>query len=187
MSFQHRQRVTPIAKHVPAFTTPAPPSETGAREAVPVRSEVRLRVKSNTATRGDVDGAWWPRSRDPVAEFPGLVLATSSWIGPVRRVDYHVDDWNTTSQELTVEGWRVSLVGSSTLQANTVVVAGPGQRRMILLVVPSSTPGGIARAVLRSMAAPGPSGGVEEILANNGIDTTRSVSSSTLAAPQGQG
>lgn len=171
MSFPHIQRVTPIAKHLPGFTTDAPPSETG---AAPVRSEVRLRVKPNTAARGHVDGAWWPRSHDPAAEFPGLILAMSSWVGPIRQVVYRLDDWHPTTPEMTVENWLVSLAGSSTLQANTVVVAGTDQRRMDLLVIPPHTPGDIARAVLRSTARPDAVGSVEDILASHGIDTTRS-------------
>lgn len=165
MSFPHRQRVTPIAKHLPGFTTDAPPSETGAAS---VRSEVRLRVKPNTAARGYVDGAWWARSHDPAAEFPGLVLAMSSWVGPVRRVVYRLDDWHPTTPELTVEGWLVSLSGSSTLQAN-----GRGGRHRTapdgLLVIPPHTPGDIARAVLRSTARPDAVGSVEDILASHGI------------------
>jgi Family of unknown function (DUF5994) len=120
--------------------------------AAPVRSEIRLRVKSNKAVRDQVDGAWWPRSRDPAAEFPGLVLVMSSWVGPVRRVAYHLDDWDVATRELRVEGWLVSLVGSSTVPVNTVVVDGPDQRRMSLLVVPPDTPGDTARAVLWATA-----------------------------------
>lgn len=140
--------------------------------AAPVRSEVRLRVKQNTSARGYVDGAWWPRSHQPAVEFPGLILAMSSWVGPVRRVAYHLDDWNPASRELTVEGWLVSLAGLSTLQGNTVVVAGTDQRRMSLLVVPPGTPGDIARTVLRSTAGPDAVGTVEEIFAHHGVDPT---------------
>lgn len=155
----------------------------GAGGTVPMRSEVRLRVKPSAAARGRVDGAWWPRSHDPVAEFPGLVLATSSWVGPVRQVIYHLDDWNTTRQELTVEGWRVCLVGSLAFAANTVVVTGSNQDRMTLLVVPPGTPGGVARAVLRSAARPDTVAGAEEILASNGIRLVRRITASTLPRP----
>jgi hypothetical protein len=128
-------------------------SELSAEAAVP-RREVRLRMRANTASRGHVDGAWWPRSTDPAAEFPGLVLAMSSWVGPVNRVAYHLDDWTGTERELTVEGWSVALVGDHALEAHTVVVTGPDQRQMSLLVVPPETPGSVARAVLRSAANP---------------------------------
>src|SRR6266498_1649310 len=181
MSFPHHQRVTPVAKHISELTTPTPgvrtatlpaPDDVPDSGAAPVRIEVRLRVKPNTASRGHVDGAWWPRSRRPAAEFPGLILAMSSWVGPVRRVAYRLDDWNPTASELTVEGWPVTLAGLSTLQENTVVVAGTDQRRMALLVVPPHTPGDIARAVLRSMTGPDATGTVEEILARHGVAPT---------------
>lgn len=149
-----------------------------------MRGEVRLQMRPHTATRGYVDGAWWPRSHDPAREFPGLVLAMSSWVGPVRRVAYHVNDWDRTGRELTVEGWSVTVVGFPTLDANTVVVTGPNQRRMMLLVVPPDTPGGLARAVLRSAADPDTVASVEEILASNGIRLDRRTASGTPAGPE---
>ena len=144
-----------------------------ATSAEPVRAEVRLRMKPNSVARGHVDGAWWPRSHDPASEFPGLVLVMSSWIGPIRRITYHLHDWDKTGRELIVEGWTVTLVGLPALDANTVVVTGSNQRRMMLLVVPPETPGGAARAVLRSAAGPDTVASVEEILASNGVRATR--------------
>lgn len=166
MSFPHHQRVAPVAKHVPGFTTSPPQAEAG---AAIVRAQVRLRVRPNTAARGHVDGAWWPRSHEPVTEFPGLVLAMSSWVGPVRRVAYHLDDWAEAEHELMVEDWPVSMAGLTTLQANSVVVTGSGQRRMSLLVVPPDTPGDTARALLMSMARLDATGSVEEILMSHGV------------------
>ena len=130
-------------------------------------------MKPNMAARGYVDGAWWPRSHDPAVEFPGLVLAMSPWVGPVVRVSYHLDDWDKTRRELSVEGWSVTLVGLPTLEAHTIVVTGPNQRRMMLLVVPPGTPGGAARAVLRSAAGSDSVASVAEILASNGVQLDR--------------
>jgi hypothetical protein len=156
----------------------------GAGVTVRRRSEVRLRVKPQAAVRGYVDGAWWPRSHDPVAEFPGLVLATSSWVGPVRRVTCHPDDWDTHERELTMEGWSVSLAGSLTLEANTVVVTGANQKRMSLLVVPPGTPDGVARAVLRSAARPDTVAGAEEILASHGIRLGPRITAGAVPRPR---
>lgn len=102
-------------------------------------------------------------------EFPGLVLVMSSWVGPVGQVAYRAGDWDATTGGLIVEGWPVSLVAVATLGANTVVVTGPNQRRMSLFVVPPATPGGLARAVLRSAAAGYTVAGIEETLTSNGI------------------
>jgi hypothetical protein len=146
-----------------------PISDPGAGSTGPARAEVRLRLKPHTAARGQVDGAWWPRSHVPAAEFPGLVLAMSSSVGPVRQVAYHLDDWDSTTHQLIVEGWSVELADAPTLEANTVVVTGSDERRMILLVVPPGTPGGVARAVLRSTATAGTVASAEDILASNGV------------------
>ena len=43
-------------------STPTAGPDREAHNALPVRSEVRLRMKSRPAARG-LDGAWWPRSR----------------------------------------------------------------------------------------------------------------------------
>jgi hypothetical protein len=143
--------------------------DSAAATAVSLRQEIRLRMKPFTAARGHVDGAWWPRSHDPAAEFPGLVLAVSSWVGPARRVTYHVDEWDLTTPELMVEGWLVTLVDSATLEPNTVVVTGTDQDRKRLLVVPPATPDGVAQLVLRSAAGRDTVAGAEEILTSNGV------------------
>jgi hypothetical protein len=143
--------------------------DTTAGKAEPARSEVRLRMKPNTAATGYVDGAWWPRSSYPPAEFPGLILAMSSWVGPVIRVAFHVDDWERAGRELIVEGWTVTLAGFGTLEANTVIVTGSNRRRMSLLVVPPGTPGDVARAVLRTTAGSDTVSSVAEILSSNGV------------------
>ena len=144
-----------------------PTAEPGPR-ALPTRSEVRLRMKTHPATQG-LDGAWWPRSRDPETEFPELVLAMSSWVGPVSRVTYHVDGWDGPARAVTIDGWPVVLVRSTALQPNTLVVTGTHQRERALLVVPPGVPGGVARAVLRATAGPDDVLSAEEMLAGNGV------------------
>jgi hypothetical protein len=140
-----------------------------AGKATPARGEVRLRMKPDTAVTGYIDGAWWPRSSYPPAEFPGLILAMSSWVGPIIRVAYHVDDWERTGRELMVEGWTVKLAAFGTLEANTVIVTGSNRRRTSLLVVPPDTPGDVARAVLRTTAGSDAVRSVAEILSSNGV------------------
>lgn len=65
------------------------------------------------------------------------------------------------------------MVGSATLEANTVVVTGTDQNRMSLLVVPPGTPGGVTRAVLRLAAGPDTVATAEEILTSNGVQLDR--------------
>ena len=135
----------------------------------PTKHELRLKVKPSTAGCGNVDGAWWPRSIDPAAEFPALVMASSSWVGPARHMAYHPDDWDPAASTLIVENWAVHLESTQNIQANTVVVTGSNLKQIRLLVVPPATPGGVARAVLRSASRSDTGTTVEEILASNGV------------------
>jgi hypothetical protein len=138
----------------------------------PAHRVLRLMMKSSTAAQGQVDGAWWPRSASPAMEFPDLVMALSSWVGPISRVAYRLDAWNATAPNLTVDGWAVRLTGVHTIPANTVLVSGTKMRELRLLVVPPATPGGVARAVLRSAAGQRTVASAEEILTSNGVQTT---------------
>ncbi len=133
--------------------------------------ELRLKVKPSTAARGSVDGGWWPWSTDPAAEFPALAMALSSWVGPARNIDYHPGDWGAAESMLIVEGWTVRLTASLVVHAHTVVLTGSNLRRIRLLVVPPSTPGGVARAVLRSVSRSDTVATVQDILVSNGVPT----------------
>lgn len=147
---------------------PTANAQPGAHQALPSRNEVRLRMKGGPALRG-LDGAWWPRSLDPKTEFPELVLVMSSWVGPVCRVIYRVDDWDAAGGAATSDGWPFELEGSDTLQPHTVLVVGTHQRRRTLLVVPPGVPGRVARAVLSSTAGAGAVESAEQALAGHGI------------------
>jgi hypothetical protein len=131
--------------------------------------EPRLTVKPHAALDRRVDGAWWPRSADAVAEFPGLVMALSSWVGPVTHVACHFDAWNLAVTKLVANGWPVVLADDPALAANTVMVTGADDRHLTMLVIPPSTPGTAARAMLRIAAARATVLTADEILRSNGI------------------
>jgi hypothetical protein len=131
--------------------------------------EPRLKIKPSTAACGNVDGGWWPWSVDPTTEFPALIMAVGSWIGPTQRIAYHPDTWNPAERTMIVEGRAVRVEGSNVMRAHTVVLTGPNRKQLRLLVVPPATPGGAARAALRSASRPDTVATVAEILASNGI------------------
>jgi hypothetical protein len=43
--------------------------------------------------RAVLDGGWWPRSWDPAAEIPGLVLALGDRYGPIRNLMLNSGAW----------------------------------------------------------------------------------------------
>ncbi|WP_173136667.1 DUF5994 family protein [Kibdelosporangium persicum] len=131
--------------------------------------ELRLKIKPSSAARGPLDGGWWPWSTDPAAEFPALIMALSSWVGPARHFAYHPHDWDPAEKTLTVEGWTVHLEALHTMRPNTVALTGLNLKQIRVLLVPPATPGGVARAVLRSASGVDTTATVEDILASNGV------------------
>jgi hypothetical protein len=135
----------------------------------PTRPEARLQLKPDRAVTGYVDGGWWPRSTDPAMEFPALVTALAPTMGPITRVGYNLDAWTTAARKLTVRDQVVRIEGFRTMQPNTVTLTTQNRQRISLLVVPPDTPGGVARAVLRSAADPDTAATVQDILTSNGV------------------
>jgi hypothetical protein len=135
----------------------------------PAQRELRLTVKPSPAAVGHIDGGWWPWSTDPAVEFPALILAVSSWIGPAQRVAYYPDTWAPAGRTMIVEGRAVRVEPSNVMRPHTVFLTGPNRKQIRLLVVPPATPGGVARAVLRSASRSDTVATVAEILASNGV------------------
>jgi Family of unknown function (DUF5994) len=102
-------------------------------------STPRLRMQPANVGRTLLDGGWWPRSDDPVAELPGLVLAIDTLHGPVTRLVLAASGWNNHPRRLGVNG-RVVRLGYYTSQpANLLTALCDNGHRVDLLVVPADT------------------------------------------------
>ena len=49
-------------------------------------ARARLRLRPDRSGVALLDGGWWPRSADPAAELPGLILALDERRGRITRV-----------------------------------------------------------------------------------------------------
>jgi hypothetical protein len=116
-----------------------------------------------------VDGGWWPRSRDPDAELPGLIAGLDASLGPITRLALNLDAWDTAPRRVAVDGRRVRVGWFRQMDIHTIGLTRAAQDRVVLLVVPpqaTTAEAGIAMA----MAADGAnSAGPAEILAAAGI------------------
>jgi hypothetical protein len=133
-----------------AFT--AVPSTVTSSSALP--EEPRLTLKPRGRPTGQVDGAWWPRTRDLAAELPALISVVGARLGRVERVSYHLGDWDPTSRRITVDGALVRLTGYHAQHTDTIDLLGAGWRSTLLLV-PARTH---ADAAQRAMTAAGRDG-----------------------------
>ena len=100
------------------------------------------------SARTALDGAWWPRSADPVAELPGLILALQDHgpiddQRPITHVLLRVDDWDGRPRRLRIDGpadtrvVRLSWFGS--LPSGLLTAIHADGRRVDLLTVPAAT------------------------------------------------
>jgi hypothetical protein len=111
-----------------------------------------------------LDGGWWPRSADPVAELPGLILALQAH-GPadgqlrVAHIMLRVADWDSRPRRLRVDGPTdtriVRLSWFDTLPAGLLTAIHADGRRVDLLTVPASTGHAAAEATMELAAHPG--------------------------------
>ena len=126
----------------------APPAVTATEQP---RHPLRLRLRPKAPTQGFVDGAWWPRSRDLVAELPALIAVLAVRLGDIPRVSYNLTEWDTAPREVGVGGVRVRLSGFWSRPMHTVdVIAGDRTRITLLLVPPDAEPFAAHQAMMRA-------------------------------------
>jgi hypothetical protein len=122
--------------------------------AAPPSSPPRLDLAPVRAGRAVLDGGWWPRSWDPVAELPGLILDLDASFGPIRQVLLNIDAWDRRFGRLAV-GSRVVRMGWFTGLDPALLIATTERGDQIdLLVVPPGTAPAAARAAMARAADP---------------------------------
>jgi hypothetical protein len=127
----------------------------------PSTPRLRMRPRPAGSAHVPLDGGWWPRSTDPVAELPGLILALQTHgppddHRPITHIMLRVADWDGRPRRLRVDGpagTRVMrLSWFDTLPAG-LLTAIYADGRVDLLTVPPSTDHAAARAGLQLAAS----------------------------------
>jgi Family of unknown function (DUF5994) len=151
----------------------------------PARPGLRLRLDPAMAGTGAVDGGWWPRSRDPDAELPGLIAGLDASLGPITRIALNLDAWDTAPRRVAVDGRRVRVGWFRHMDAHTIGVTRAGQNRITLLVVPPQATTAAAEIAMAMAADAANSAGPADILAAAGIGGEDSTRQAPAAAPAG--
>jgi Family of unknown function (DUF5994) len=135
----------------------------------PARPGLRLQLDPTLAGTAAVDGGWWPRSRDPDAELPGLIAGLDASLGPITRVALNLDAWDTAPRRVAVDGRRVRVGWFRHMDAHTIGVTRAGQNRIILLVVPPEATTAAAQIAMAMAADAANGAGPADILAAAGL------------------
>lgn len=133
------------------------------------RHALRLTLKPQATAMGMIDGGWWPRSRDSLAEFPAMIAGIQWRLGRPDRVAYNSDAWTEAPRHMVVDGHAVRLEGFRSLDEHTVLVSGHDVHRMTLLVIPPESAGRTAVEALARAADPANTEQATEILIHSGI------------------
>jgi hypothetical protein len=115
----------------------------------PAPLEPRLRWGPSLSRNATLHGAWWPRSTDPLAELPALILAVDEQRGaPVTCVMLGLTGWEGRPHRLRVAGRSIRL-GWFTTQPDGLLTASCSDRyHVALLVVPPATDVELAEAAM---------------------------------------
>jgi hypothetical protein len=102
-----------------------------------------------------LDGVWWPRTRDAVAELNALVPPVSEHLhGPVTRVSLNIDAWGPDQpRRLRIGDGLVRLGWFHTLDAATVTLGRGTYERVSLLVIPPDIDPATGHNLLRRLSS----------------------------------
>jgi hypothetical protein len=107
----------------------------------------RLELEPTGTSRALLNGGWWPRSADPAAELPALLVAIDKLRGPITRVILS-KAWDDQPRRLMVAGRLLRLSYFTSQPAALLTAVCDNGRRVDLLIVPPDTPPATAEAAM---------------------------------------
>lgn len=119
-----------------------------------VTSAPRLVLAPVRADRAVLDGGWWPRSWDAVAELPGVVLALSARYGTIRQLMLNNVVWTGHFKRLPVGDGVVRAGWFANIDPAMLIATTYDGDQIDLLVVPPSTATGPAESAMARAADP---------------------------------
>ncbi|MGW2939348.1 DUF5994 family protein [Streptomyces sp. NPDC001156] len=108
---------------------------------------VLLRPETTHSREGNLDGAWWPRSRDIGRELPDLIRVLTGHLGPITRVGLDATAWDELPTRLVIDD-QVVHIDSFPVGDDTVLITPGDQNHFSLLVVPPHATADSARAAM---------------------------------------
>ncbi|WP_371671457.1 DUF5994 family protein [Streptomyces sp. NBC_00289] len=119
---------------------------------VPFRAPTaRLALKAVSTSRGPLDGAWWPRSRDLTHELSALADVLDPLSGRITRIAVNPTYWPALPSKVSVNGLGVRVGWFTTeLDPHKILLLSHTTGSWNLLVIP---PEASAPAAARLMAA----------------------------------
>ncbi|MBT2423905.1 hypothetical protein J7F01_30895 [Streptomyces sp. ISL-22] len=114
---------------------------------------VLLRLETTQSREANLDGAWWPRSRDVGVELPGLIHVLTGHLGPITRVGLDATAWDELPTRLIIDD-QVVHIDSFPIGDDTILITrGERDYFSLLVVPPHATPDAARAAMARAVRA----------------------------------
>lgn len=106
----------------------------------------RLKLRQDPSARSILDGTWWPRSRATVPELTNLIIGLDGRPLAATRIMLNPGAWDEHPRRISVNGRIVRVGWFTTLDAHLLIATAATDRRVDLLIVPSTVSAGWAAA-----------------------------------------
>lgn len=127
---------------------------TALQSPLPSHPLLRLCLASRSGMPRPIDGAWWPRSYDLLAELPRLLAGLPRTWGHIAGITVNGATWSAVPGRMLVFNQVVRLRRTVAASApHTIVLLAPGRGRWNLLVVPPDTSQEAAEPLMAAAAS----------------------------------
>ncbi|MFJ2585733.1 DUF5994 family protein [Streptomyces sp. NPDC087538] len=115
----------------------------------------RLSLTPKTTLAGQLDGAWWPYSRDLPTELPSLVEALEGRWGRITRAMVNPTRWPVVPHKVPAAGHIVHVGWFTEQDPDKMILLSCTGGRCDLLVIPPETGPAAAARLMSAAAVPG--------------------------------
>ncbi|WP_371525971.1 DUF5994 family protein [Streptomyces sp. NBC_01283] len=129
----------------------------------------RLSLTPRTTLRGQLDGAWWPYSRDLEAELPPLAAALEESWGRITRVTVNPTRWPVVPHTVPVGGRRLHVGWFTEQDPDKLILLSYTVGRWDLLVIPPETAPTAGARLMAAAAIPGSVFTAGALMANEAV------------------
>ncbi|WP_326772638.1 DUF5994 family protein [Streptomyces sp. NBC_01445] len=130
-------------------------AERGVARALVPPHPTRYSLTPKTTLASQLDGAWWPYSRDLSTELPPLVEALEGRLGRITRAMVNPTRWPVVPHKVPISGHTVHMGWFTELDPDKLILLSYTVGRFDLLVIPPGTEPAAAARLLTAAAIPG--------------------------------